>query len=341
MIIYLGNKLLKSRKTKAVIDTLTELLSKDFNIKSYSSYKNPFLRVIDGLYHLISKTPKIDFVLLDVFSSKNIYYTYALGIICRLLKLRYVLFLHGGNLPQRHQQSSWFLDTLFKKSQAIVTPSGYLYDYFKDYYDGVRVILNTVDANKYMYKTNREYMYPKILYLRGFGKVYNPQMLIKALTNVIKEYPLTKAYLLGQDLDGTLNECKILVEKLGLNKNIDFMGPLSTDDWLSLSNECNIMVSTPNFDNTPISVLEGMMIGLPVISTNVGGMKYLIEDGITGFLVEKDNSNILSKKIISIFNNHKIIHDLVLNARIKVEYNHSWENVRIKWINLFEELRKN
>lgn len=334
MIIYIGNKLLKTRKTKAVIDTLTELLSKELIIKSYSSYAHPLLRIADGLYHLFKYRKKTKVVMLDVFSSKNFYYSYFIGAICQYLKLPYVLFLHGGNLPSRHQQSTELVNKLFNQSTKIITPSGYLYDYFRKHYQNIEIIPNTVDGNKYTFKADRNYNTPSILYLRGFGKIYNPQMLIKALPNIVAVYPDTKVYMLGHNLDGTLDDCKKLAVHLDVDKHIDFKGPCTTTEWLALSDKCNLMVSTPDFDNTPISLIEGMMIGLPVISTDVGGVKYIIENTKTGFLIEKGNFQMLTKTVIDIFKNKCEIDLVVEQARNIADRTYTWENVKNKWLEI-------
>jgi len=339
MIIYIGNKLLKTRKTKAVIDTLTELLSKELDLRSYSSYANPILRIADGVYHLLKYRNKLEVVMLDVFSSKNFYYSYLLGTICRYLRLPYVLFLHGGNLPHRHQQSTKLVNKLFNQASKIVTPSGYLFDYFKHYYPHIEIIPNTVDESKYQFKANRDYGSPAILYLRGFGEVYNPQMLIKALPAIVATYPKTKVYMLGHNLDGTLENCKQLADQLSLSNQIEFKGTCSTEEWLELSEKCNLMVSTPNFDNTPISVIEGMMLGLPVISTDVGGVKYLIENNKTGFLVEKGDYQNLANTIINALKNKHQLDLIAEHAMAMADKNYTWKQVKIKWINLFNAVK--
>ena len=67
---------------------------------------------------------------------------------------------------------------------------------------------------------------------------------------------------------------------------MNFTGKLSKQEWRDLSKDYNVFINTTNFDNTPVSVIEAMALGIPVVSTNVGGLPFLITDKVDGVLVE-------------------------------------------------------
>src|SRR5690606_31616955 len=89
--------------------------------------------------------------------------------------------------------------------------------------------------------------------------------------------------MVGPDTDGSLSQVKALAKQLKVS--VKFTGKLTKSEWNQLSKEYNIFINTTNFDNMPVSVIEAMALGLPVVSTNVGGLPYLITDGVDGMLV--------------------------------------------------------
>ena len=93
------------------------------------------------------------------------------------------------------------------------------------------------------------------------------------------------------------------------------------------------MVSTPNIDNLPISVIEGMLLGMPVVSTDVGGIGYIIENEITGLLVEKNNHEELAFQINKLLEDKQLFENISKNSRIVGE-KYSWINLKDRWKNI-------
>ena len=99
--MYIGNKLSEHGINQTTIETLGPLLEKEgYKLIYASSKKNQFLRILDMLWH-IWQNRQCDYVLIDTYSTSSFWYALATSQLCRLLSLRYIPFLHGGNLPQR------------------------------------------------------------------------------------------------------------------------------------------------------------------------------------------------------------------------------------------------
>ena len=134
--------------------------------------------------------------------------------------------------------------------------------------------------------------------------------------------------MVGPDSDGSLVKVKALANSKQLK--IKFTGKLAKSEWLELSKNSNVFINTTNLDNTPLSVIEAMALGLPVVSTNVGGLPYLISDHRDGLLVEPENVNAMVDAIIELNSDENLRSNLVNNARSKVE-NYDWNIVKHKW----------
>ena len=101
-------------------------------------------------------------------------------------------------------------------------------------------------------------------------------------------------------------------------------------EWINLSKDYDIFVNSTNFDNQPVSVIEAMALGFPIISTDVGGIPFLIEDEKDGLLIEKNNSEMMFEKMSQLMKAPELAKKLSVNARLKAE-SFDWRNVQEKW----------
>ena len=281
-------------------------------------------------YDLVRYRSKVDYVLIDTFSTTNFYYALLTSQLCRFFSLKYLPILHGGNLPYRLKQNPRLSSLIFKNSYQNIAQSGYLkYEFEKE---GFKTILipNVIPIANYTFK-ERKKIAPKLLYVRAFAKIYNPTMAIEVLKELKNTYPKAILCMVGPDKDGTIEDVKQLINKYHLNKSVEIKGVLSKEEWHKKSQQYDIFINTTNVDNTPVSVIEAMALGLPVVSTNVGGLSYLIQHNIDGVLVEKNHPLAMTKGICKIVKENK--HSIALNAREKVK-NFDWNIVQDKWLKI-------
>jgi len=333
-LIYIGNKLSNKGKTPTSIETLGLFLSNSgFTVITSSSMKNKGLRVLDMLITILKNRKKTDYVLIDTYSTLNFYYAYLTSQLCRVLKINYVPILRGGYLKDRLKKSPKLSESIFKNAYVNIAPSTYLMSKFrKSGYKNVINIPNTIELKNYAFK-HREIKKIKLLWVRSFSKIYNPKLAVKILKELKKESLEAELCMVGPDKDGSLLETKKFAENLGLK--VKFKGKLSKKAWIELSEEYNIFVNTTNVDNTPVSVIEAMALGLPVISTNVGGIPFLIDNGKNGILVDPNDEYIFMDAINKLVENTTKTKELVLSARKKVE-SFDWNVVKYQWISILK-----
>jgi glycosyltransferase involved in cell wall biosynthesis len=139
--------------------------------------------------------------------------------------------------------------------------------------------------------------------------------------------------MIGPEKDGSLQQCKKYAKEL--NVDVYFPGKLSKTEWIKLSYDYNIFINTTNYDNMPVSVIEAMALGFPIISTNVGGMPFLIDNHKDGILVNPDDANGFVNQIKNIISNPKEAIMLGNNARNKAE-SFNWDLIKQEWISLLK-----
>ena len=100
-----------------------------------------------------------------------------------------------------------------------------------------------------------------------------------------------------------------------------------------MSEDYNVFINTTNYDNTPLSLIEAMALGLPVVSTNVGGIPFLIDHDVHGLLVNKNDDEAMTNAIVSIMLKTEKAHKLVDNDSSRAEY-FDWHSVKMHWLKL-------
>ena len=332
-LLYIGNKLKKHGKTPSSIDTLTPQLRTMCNVIAVSEKLNLLTRMFDIIVSIIKNRNKLDAILIDTYSSLNFYIAVIASFLAQKFKIDYYLYLHGGNLPMRLQKNPKLSSFLFKGAKNNISPSGYLQDAFMKEGYVTEFIPNNIDISIYPFKQRCE-VFPKILYVRAFSKIYNPQMAIKAFYEIYLKFPKAIMCMVGPDKDGTLPLCKELSKKLGVEHAIEFTGKLEKKEWINKSKEYDIFINPTNFDNQPVSIIEAMALGMVIVSTNAGGLPFLIEDKIDGLLCEVGNVKEMVECLEMVIQDKRLSTQLSFNASFKAKQ-YDWSNVRLLWKELF------
>ncbi|ARV13819.1 glycosyltransferase family 4 protein [Polaribacter sp. SA4-12] len=332
-ILYIGNNLTGKTKYNSTIKVLSTLLKEEgFSVIVSSDKISKLLRLLDMCISLVKNRNKVDYVLIDTFSTINFYYAFIISQLARVFKLKYIPILHGGNLPERLERNTFLSDLIFKNSYKNVAPSNYLKSSFEKKGYDTMFIPNILEIENYNFK-NRKQLEPKLFWVRAFKEIYNPTLAIKVLDLLKKEYPKAKLCMVGPFVDDSYDDCLKLISELKLESSVEFTDVLLKEDWHKKSEDYDIFINTTNFDNTPVSVMEAMALGLPIVSTNVGGMPFLIDDTTDGLLVTKSNTEEMTSAIVSLLNNNHP--NLAINARKKVG-NFSWNNNKGKWFKILK-----
>jgi glycosyltransferase involved in cell wall biosynthesis len=198
-----------------------------------------------------------------------------------------------------------------------VAPSNYLVTVFQKRGFTTQFIANSIDLQHYHYK-QRQYLQPTLLWVRAFDKIYNPLMAIEVLTLLKQQYPKACLCMIGPDKDGSLEEVKLVAKQLGMQESIEFTGGLSKKEWIKKSENFDIFINTTTIDNTPVSVLEAMALGLPIVSTNVGGIPYLLKSGEQALLIENKNATEMMQAILKLIQNPELVEYITKNAKNRV-----------------------
>lgn len=333
-ILYIGNKLMAHGQTATTIETLGVLLEGEgFKVYYASSVKSKFWRLCDMMGATIRRAHKADYVIIDCYGAVNFWYAFIISQMCRLFRIPYIPFLHGGDLPKRLEKSHSQCKKIFDHAYINVAPSGYLMDIFRQHgFQNLTYIPNTIEVRNYPYK-ERKNLSPKLLWVRAVSPVYNPKMAIDVLEQLRKTHPQAELCIVGPGKNGYMPE--VVTYDASKQLGTKFTGRLSKPEWIALSADYDIFINTTRYDNMPVSVIEALALGLPVVSTNVGGIPYLIEDGKTALLVNSEDSNHMTSQILKLLENPEEGHQIAIRGRQLAE-SFDWPVVRLKWLEILK-----
>jgi len=332
-ILYIGNKISKHGFNKTTIETLGKSFEEEgFEVNFSSSKKNQLLRLLDMILATIKYAKKVDYILIDTYSTSSFWYAFICSQIARVFKTKYIPILHGGDLPKRLEVNPKLCKMLFNNAFTNVAPSNYLLSEFKNRgYQNVVHIPNTITIKDYPFKKRTSFA-PKLLWVRAFAAIYNPKMAVAVLKNLQILYPNATLTMVGPDKDGSMVTTKQYAKKLGVAVN--FTNRLSKEEWINLSKQANFFINTTHFDNTPVSVMEAMALGLPIITTNVGGIPFLLTHNENAILVNDNDVLAMSEAINQLILENEKAQQIAFNAR-KIVEKMDWKVVKDDWSDLF------
>jgi glycosyltransferase involved in cell wall biosynthesis len=329
-IVYIGNNL--KNKNPTTLIQLSKLLEElDYKVCVYSNKQHKLIRMLHMCFGVM-KHRNANYLLIDTYSTTNFYYALIVSQLARLFSIKYIPIIHGGDLPKRLVENPKSSNLIFSNSFINVSPSNYLQEIFLKYNFKTIFIPNSININEYIFTEGKE-LIPKLLWVRAFQDIYNPNMAIEVLEIILKKYSKATLCMVGPDKDGSLKEILEYAKAKNILNSIEITGFLSKSDWIKKSKEYSIFINTTNYDNSPVSVVEAMALGLPVVSTNVGGMPYLIESFENGILVNKNDADEMATYCIQLIENPVLAAKISRNARTKVEKFDS-EIVKEQWSKL-------
>ncbi len=334
-ILMIGNYLASPKHNRNIWHALSEHLEDvGWNIITTSTKERQLTRLLDMLFTIIKERNKYVLAQIDVFSGRA--FTFAeicTWLLCQLKK-PVILTLHGGNLPAFAKQFPKKVQRLLLSADEVVAPSDYLVRQLQEYRDDIRLIPNGIDSSRYPYR-HRVHLKPKLVWLRAFHRIYNPELAIQALAVLKDEFPEIHLWMIGPDKgDGSLQNTILLAKTLQVAERVEFIPGVAKSDVPLWLNKGDIFLNTSNYDNTPVSVMEAMACGLCLVSTNVGGIPYLLKENVDALLIPPNDPEAMTNAIRRVLTEPALAARLSASARFRAQ-DLDWSVILPKWETLF------
>jgi glycosyltransferase involved in cell wall biosynthesis len=266
------------------------------------------------------------------------YYSYLLSVLPvivlgKLYGKKVLLNYHSGEAEDH--LANWRVTAVpfIRRADLIVVPSSYLVDVFARFGLSARVIHNVVDSDQVRYR-ERQPVRPLFLTNRLHEPLYNVQCVLRAFALVQARYPDASLTVAG---DGSLRgELEALARELGL-RNTTFVGLVPSSRMALLYDAADVYMMATNIDNMPGSVIECLACGLPVVTTDAGGVRYIVTHDESALIVPLNDHAALAAQAMRLLEEAGLAVRLARNGRASSRA-YAWPTVRARWLDAYQEL---
>jgi glycosyltransferase involved in cell wall biosynthesis len=203
--------------------------------------------------------------------------------IARARGVPVVINYRGGEasdfLARSHAMVSWSM----RRVAGLAVPSRFLEEVFSRHGMRAQVLPNVVDLARFSPAATRPPRPPHLVVARHLEPIYDNETALRAFAIVRQRFPDATLTIAGTGPDEPV--LRALAAGLGLGTAVRFAGWLDRDAMAALYRGADASLNASRADNMPNSVLEAMASGVPVVSTNVGGIPFMIDDERTALLV--------------------------------------------------------
>lgn len=222
----------------------------------------------------------------------------------RLRGVPVVVNYRGGEAANFLARSQAMVRFSMRNSAGLIVPSNFLKEVFASYGMVARVVPNIVDLARFRPREDSRSGSPLIVVARNLEPLYDNATALRAFKIVLASWPDSKLTIAGTGPDES--RLRQMTRQLGLDNSVRFTGRLDRDQMAELIRSADVMLNPSLADNMPNSVLESLASGVPVVSTNVGGVPHLVQNGVTALLVGPADPDAMAAACLEVLGNNDL-----------------------------------
>jgi glycosyltransferase involved in cell wall biosynthesis len=249
--------------------------------------------------------------------------------IARIRGVPVIVNYRGGNAGAFLASAPRHVMRLLGGAASVVAPSEFLKRVFADHGIAAAIVPNIVDLRRFAARPPRDFGdAPHLVVTRNLEAIYDIPTAIRAFARVHAAFPRARLTVAGTGPER--NACERLAAELGLATSVSFPGRIDNDRIAALYASADAMLNPSTVDNMPISILEAFASGVPVVSTDVGGISDMAIDGETALLVPAHDAEAMAAAALSVLGDRALASRLVANG-IESAQRYDWNVVRDQW----------
>lgn len=250
-----------------------------------------------------------------------------------------ILHVHSGEFARDFEEgtSAYRASVLrtFSTADRVIVLSEEWFEYFAAHIcdrDKITILHNGVELPSEPCDPSSQ---RNVLFLGRLEALKCPEVLLRASSEALSRFPDMKIFFGG---DGHMERYQMIAEDLGISDRCEFLGWISGSDKERLFTRSGIYCLPSKYEGMPMSLLEAMAHGIPVIATRVGGIPGVIENGISGLLMDEGDEGALAKLLFDLAGSPIMRTTIGLNGRLVVENKFNIQRSINELIEIYEQL---
>ncbi|HEV7797514.1 MAG TPA: glycosyltransferase [Pyrinomonadaceae bacterium] len=288
------------------------------------------------IVNLLAQIPRYDVV--HIFAAS--YFSFVIAptpaiLIARLFGKRILLNYHSGEAEDHLMRWRTAVPTI-RLADEVVVPSEYLVRVLAKFGIGARAINNLIELQQFTFRERHPAGQPRPIFLsnRNLETHYGVDHVLRAFALIQQQVPSAELIVAG---DGSR---RANLERLALDlelRHTNFVGRVEHEEIVEQYQRADIYLNGSEIDNQPLSILEAFACGLPVVTTNAGGIPDMVSDGETGFVVKRGDHEAMASRAIQLLEEDGLA-DAITQKAFGECAQYSWDAVRDQWSQLYREL---
>lgn len=251
----------------------------------------------------------------------------------RLRRTPVVVNYRGGEADRFFSTAPRHVLGLLRGAAACITPSPFLQRVFSRHGLSADVIPNIIDVSRFRPHALRDFgVAPHLVVARNLEAIYDIPTALRVLAPIRKRFAGARLTVVGSG--SQLASLRELAHSLGLAEAVHFPGRVDNADMPALYATADLVLNTSTVDNMPISLLEAFASGVPVVSTDAGGIPDMVDDGITGLLVPVGDVQAMAAAAMRLLQDRALAARLTQAALSRV-LAYQWTQVRERWLDTY------
>lgn len=246
-----------------------------------------------------------------------------------------VVNYRGGLAAEFLARSARTVRFTMKRAQVLAVPSGFLKKVFADHGMESTVVANIVDLDRFSPGPDAapDAEACHVVVARNLEPIYDNATGLRAFAILAREMPWARLSIAGSGPERPALEA--LATELGVADQVHFTGRLDREQMAALYRSADIVLNPTRVDNMPNSVLEAMAAGVPVVSTDVGGVPYIVTHGKTALLVPPGDPPTMAAALAQLAGSPSLRQAIRAAALAEVR-RYSWPNVRAELFAVYD-----
>ena len=220
-----------------------------------------------------------------------------------------------------------------RRAGALIVPSGFLKEVFAGHGLPAAIVPNIIDLERFHPAPDNERPGTRhLIVARNLEPIYDVPTALRALALIRKSLPDVRLTVAGSGPE--LAALEAFCRELRVEESVQFCGTLDRDGMAALYRSAAVVLNPSLVDNMPNSVLEAMASGVPVISTNVGGVPFIVRQDVTGLMVPAGDPQAMAAAVLRVLGDPELAGRLAAAAKLDVQQ-YAWAHVRTRWADVY------